>query len=134
MSIGTLSQSSAIAEVSYSDIYVMLIHYVYLYCLCRSRFGNMLTMAHLGSREMITQTFRNFEKRIRLECDAQPIPLPNLQGIVVLNIPSYSGGTDFWGTHSRGSSEVCHPALCVAFLSFFCFYFKKFRILPELLF
>ncbi|XP_067949359.1 diacylglycerol kinase delta-like isoform X2 [Watersipora subatra] len=70
-----------------------------------SRFGNLLTMMQLGSKEIIAQTLRNFEKRIRLECDGQIIPLPNLQGIVVLNIPSYSGGTDFWGSHSRGSSE-----------------------------
>ena len=66
----------------------------------------MMTFASLGGKEIITRTYRNFEKRIRLECDGQQIPLPNLQGIVVLNIPSYSGGTNFWGFSMPGSNEV----------------------------
>ena len=32
-----------------------------------------------------------------LECDGEAIPLPSLQGIVVLNIQSFMGGTNFWG-------------------------------------
>lgn len=32
-----------------------------------------------------------------MQCDGQYIPLPSLQGIAVLNIPSYAGGTNFWG-------------------------------------
>lgn len=32
------------------------------------------------------------------QCDGEPISLPNLQGIVVLNITSYAGGVNFWGS------------------------------------
>ena len=33
-----------------------------------------------------------------MECDGEAIPLPSLQGIVVLNIQSFMGGTNFWGS------------------------------------
>lgn len=32
------------------------------------------------------------------QCDGEAISLPNLQGIVVLNITSYAGGVNFWGS------------------------------------
>lgn len=51
----------------------------------------------LGSREWLQKTYKNLEQRVQLECDGQRIPLPSLQGIVVLNIPSFMGGTNFWG-------------------------------------
>lgn len=41
--------------------------------------------------------FRHLGQRVQLECDGQRIPLPELQGIVVLNISSFMGGTNFWG-------------------------------------
>ena len=44
------------------------------------------------------RTYKNLEKRVILECDGESIPLPSLQGIVVLNISSFMGGTNFWGT------------------------------------
>ena len=44
------------------------------------------------------RTYKNLEKRVIVECDGEPIPLPSLQGIVVLNISSFMGGTNFWGS------------------------------------
>ncbi|XP_023382625.1 diacylglycerol kinase eta-like [Pteropus vampyrus] len=51
----------------------------------------------LGTRELLQRSYKNLEQRVQLECDGQYIPLPSLQGIAVLNIPSYAGGTNFWG-------------------------------------
>lgn len=34
------------------------------------------------------------------QCDGEAISLPNLQGIVVLNITSYAGGVNFWGSNT----------------------------------
>uniref|UniRef100_A0A1A8JID6 Diacylglycerol kinase, delta 130kDa n=1 Tax=Nothobranchius kuhntae TaxID=321403 RepID=A0A1A8JID6_NOTKU len=64
---------------------------------CRSRTKNMMWYGVLGTRELLHRTYKNLEQRVLLECDGRPIPLPRLQGIAVLNIPSYAGGTNFWG-------------------------------------
>jgi diacylglycerol kinase (ATP) len=64
---------------------------------CRSRAKNYMWYSVLGSKEWLQKTYKNLEQRVQLECDGQRIPLPSLQGIVILNIPSFMGGTNFWG-------------------------------------
>ncbi|XP_026082792.1 diacylglycerol kinase delta-like isoform X1 [Carassius auratus] len=64
---------------------------------CRSRTKNMMWYGVLGTKELLHRTYKNLEQRVLLECDGRPISLPSLQGIAVLNIPSYAGGTNFWG-------------------------------------
>ncbi|XP_041127005.1 diacylglycerol kinase delta-like isoform X4 [Polyodon spathula] len=64
---------------------------------CRSRTKNMMWYGVLGTKELLHRTYKNLEQKVLLECDGHPIPLPSLQGIAVLNIPSYAGGTNFWG-------------------------------------
>ncbi|KAM3931683.1 diacylglycerol kinase delta isoform 2-T2 [Leptodactylus fuscus] len=64
---------------------------------CRSRTKNRMWYGVLGTKELLQRTYKNLEQRVLLECDGVPIPLPSLQGIAVLNIPSYAGGTNFWG-------------------------------------
>ncbi|XP_071577099.1 diacylglycerol kinase eta isoform X4 [Temnothorax nylanderi] len=69
---------------------------------CRSRAKNYMWYGVLGSKQWIQKTYKNLEQRVQLECDGQRIPLPSLQGIVVLNIPSFMGGTNFWGGTKEG--------------------------------
>ncbi|GAB1605280.1 diacylglycerol kinase delta-like isoform X1 [Argonauta hians] len=64
---------------------------------CRSRTKNFMWYGVLGGKEILQRTFKNFDQRVQLECDGQRIPLPSLQGIVILNIPSYMAGANFWG-------------------------------------
>lgn len=64
----------------------------------RSRALNLLYYGLLGGRELLQRTYKNLDQRVRLECDGHKINLPSLQGIVVLNITSYMGGANFWGT------------------------------------
>ena len=56
---------------------------------CRSRTKNLMWYGVIGGKELLNRTFKNLEQRVQLECDGQRIPLPNLQGIVILNIPRY---------------------------------------------
>lgn len=71
---------------------------------CRSRAKNYMWYGVLGSKQLLQKTYRNLDQRVQLECDGQRIPLPSLQGIVILNIPSFMGGTNFWG----GTKEDDH--------------------------
>jgi len=64
----------------------------------RHRALNLLYYGLLGGRELLQRTYKNLDQRVRLECDGHKINLPSLQGIVVLNINSYMGGANFWGT------------------------------------
>lgn len=64
----------------------------------RHRALNLLYYGWLGGRELLQRTYKNLDQRVRLECDGHKINLPSLQGIVVLNITSYMGGANFWGT------------------------------------
>lgn len=68
----------------------------------RSRSKLFMWYGILGGKELMHRTYRNLEQRIKLECDGVPIDLPSLQGIVILNIPSYSGGANFWGRNKDG--------------------------------
>uniref|UniRef100_A0A3Q3GFK5 Diacylglycerol kinase n=1 Tax=Labrus bergylta TaxID=56723 RepID=A0A3Q3GFK5_9LABR len=64
---------------------------------CSSRTKNMMWYGVLGTKELVQKTYKNLEQRVQLECDGVPMPLPSLQGLAVLNIPSYAGGINFWG-------------------------------------
>ena len=55
------------------------------------------------------RTYKNLEKRVILECDGETIPLPSLQGIVVLNIQSFMGGTNFWGSAKEADNIFLPP-------------------------
>ncbi|KAG5893218.1 hypothetical protein JTB14_025622 [Gonioctena quinquepunctata] len=69
---------------------------------CRSRAKNYMWYGVLGSKQWLQKTYKNLAQRVQLECDGQRIPLPSLQGIVILNIPSFMGGINFWGGTKEG--------------------------------
>nr|XP_023653382.1 diacylglycerol kinase delta-like isoform X3 [Paramormyrops kingsleyae] len=64
---------------------------------CSSRTKNMMWYGVLGTKELLQKTYKNLEQRVLLECDGVSMNLPSLQGLAVLNIPSYAGGINFWG-------------------------------------
>ncbi|NIG60002.1 diacylglycerol kinase kappa-like [Pontoporia blainvillei] len=70
----------------------------------------------LGSKELFQRSYRKLEERVHLECDGEAISLPNLQGIVVLNITSYAGGVNFWGSSTATTLEKFSPGAFKAYL------------------
>lgn len=43
---------------------------------------------------------------VSCQCDGVPMSLPSLQGLAVLNIPSYAGGINFWGGTKEDNVSV----------------------------
>ena len=70
----------------------------------------MMWYGVLGGKELLHRTYKNLEQKVQLECDGQRIPLPSLQGIVVLNIPSYMGGANFWGQTKEDEMTFSVPS------------------------
>ncbi|XP_019486591.1 PREDICTED: diacylglycerol kinase kappa [Hipposideros armiger] len=75
-----------------------------------TRLKNKMWYGLLGSKELLQRSYRKLEERVHLECDGEAISLPNLQGIVVLNITSYAGGINFWGS-STATTAYEAPAI-----------------------
>ncbi|CBY42712.1 unnamed protein product, partial [Oikopleura dioica] len=67
---------------------------------------NKLSMTRFSAKELLKQSHKKLNKKIRLFCDDKEINLPDLQGVLVLNIPSYAAGINFWGDQSGGTSFV----------------------------
>jgi len=53
---------------------------------CRSRTRNFVWYGVLGGKEFLNKSCKNLEQKVQLECDGKRLPLPSLQGIVILNI------------------------------------------------
>uniref|UniRef100_A0A8C4HJS8 Diacylglycerol kinase n=1 Tax=Dicentrarchus labrax TaxID=13489 RepID=A0A8C4HJS8_DICLA len=45
---------------------------------------------------------RSLHKELQLQVDAQNVPLPNIEGLIFLNIPSWGSGADLWGSEVDG--------------------------------
>ena len=71
---------------------------------CKTRAQNKMWYGVFTGRQMVSKEFKNLSQRLTLECDGEIIDLPQLQGIVLLNIPSYMAGTNFWGTYKESGS------------------------------
>lgn len=63
----------------------------------KSRNMNKIKYGEYGM-QAVFDGCKDLHKDIMLECDGTEIKLSNLQALIVLNVPSYSGGTNLWGT------------------------------------
>uniref|UniRef100_A0A672S1Q0 Diacylglycerol kinase n=1 Tax=Sinocyclocheilus grahami TaxID=75366 RepID=A0A672S1Q0_SINGR len=82
---------------SLREVALLVIDVYPVFCQMLSRTKNMMWYGVLGTKELVQKTYKNLEQRVQLECDGVPMSLPSLQGLAVLNIPSYAGGINFWG-------------------------------------
>ncbi|KAM3612517.1 uncharacterized protein V6R79_009558 [Siganus canaliculatus] len=65
-----------------------------------SRFHNKGVYVKVGLQK-ISHT-RSLHKELQLQVDSQSVPLPNIEGLIFLNIPSWGSGADLWGSEVDG--------------------------------
>lgn len=61
-----------------------------------SRFHNKGVYVKAGLQKLSHN--RNLHKDLKLQVDQQEIELPNIEGLIFLNIPSWGSGADLWGS------------------------------------
>ncbi|KAM8960987.1 diacylglycerol kinase theta [Pelodytes ibericus] len=61
-----------------------------------SRFHNKGVYVRAGLQKLSHN--RNLHKDIKLQVDQQEVELPNIEGLIFLNIPSWGSGADLWGS------------------------------------
>lgn len=50
-----------------------------------------------GTHQVVAADCRNIEKSLELYLDGHKVELPELEAIVIANIPSWAAGVDLWG-------------------------------------
>ncbi|XP_038648838.1 diacylglycerol kinase theta [Scyliorhinus canicula] len=65
-----------------------------------SRFHNKGVYVKVGLQK-ISHT-RNLHRDLKLQVDDREVELPNIEGIIFLNLPSWGSGADLWGSDSDG--------------------------------
>jgi len=79
--------------------------------LFKLRLLNKLWYIVCGSPEFVLHSYRDLGARVFIECDGKPVALPpGAEGIMVLNTPSYGGGSDLWdeGRGAPLSTRLAH--------------------------
>ncbi|XP_026186298.1 diacylglycerol kinase theta isoform X2 [Mastacembelus armatus] len=65
-----------------------------------SRFHNKGVYVKVGLQKI--SSTRSLQKELQLQVDSQDVPLPNIEGLIFLNIPSWGSGADLWGSEADG--------------------------------
>ncbi|XP_015283569.1 PREDICTED: diacylglycerol kinase epsilon [Gekko japonicus] len=70
-----------------------------------SRIINKAVYFFYGTKDCLVQECKDLNKKIELELDGERIDLPNLEGIIVLNIGYWGGGCRLW----EGMGDELYP-------------------------
>ncbi|XP_002739009.1 diacylglycerol kinase epsilon-like [Saccoglossus kowalevskii] len=71
----------------------------------KNRVINKIWYFFFGARDaLLEQECKNFHKKVTLELDGAAVQLPEIGGIVVLNINSWGAGCALWGTSTGGNN------------------------------
>ncbi|XP_007467966.1 PREDICTED: diacylglycerol kinase theta [Lipotes vexillifer] len=68
-----------------------------------SRFHNKGVYVRAGLQKMSRS--RGLHRALRLQAGQQEVPLPSIEGLIFINIPSWGSGADLWGSDSDSRFE-----------------------------
>merc|ERR1712048_1159238 len=69
-----------------------------------SRFVNKIWYVKSGTQGMLNRM--DLASKVTLECDGEPVTVPSdVEGIIVLNIDSFGGGSDVWGNADHSDKD-----------------------------
>lgn len=70
-----------------------------------SRILNKAVYLFYGTKDCLVQECKDLNKKVELELDGERVELPNLEGIIVLNIGYWGGGCRLW----EGMGDETYP-------------------------
>ncbi|KRT80304.1 C1 domain containing protein [Oryctes borbonicus] len=70
-----------------------------------SRVFNKLLYLCFGTQQVVTADCRNIQERVDLYLDGKLVALPELESIVILNIPSWGAGVNLWSMTGDSSTQ-----------------------------
>ncbi|XP_028405836.1 diacylglycerol kinase theta-like [Dendronephthya gigantea] len=73
-----------------------------------SRLHNKSVYFRVGLRNMVRKSL-DFNDNVSLQIDDNDVDLPTIEGIILLNIPSWAGGCDIWGQHNDDKFSTSSP-------------------------
>ncbi|XP_076247982.1 diacylglycerol kinase epsilon isoform X2 [Calliopsis andreniformis] len=70
-----------------------------------NRLFNKLLYLCFGTQQVVERECKDLDKHIEVYLDQKKIELPSVEGIVILNIPSWAAGVDLWNIGLEGLSQ-----------------------------
>ena len=92
-----------------------------------SRIINKLIYFSYGTKDVLERQCQNLNKKLELYMDKKKIELPDIESVVVLNIPYWGAGVKPWELGTGHKDFSCQPSVSDAKLEVFCV-FSSFHI------
>jgi len=92
------------------------------YYLFSSRFINKLIYFSYGTKDVLERQCQNLNRKLCLFMDGKKIELPNIESVVILNIPFWGAGVQPWTLGSGHKSFTCEQSFADKRLEVFCIY------------
>ncbi|KRX52446.1 Diacylglycerol kinase epsilon, partial [Trichinella sp. T9] len=79
------------------------------------RFMNKFLFFTYGTKDVLERMCRNLHLHVELQLDDKPVELPELEGVVVLNIPCWGAGVKPWQMGKGGPPQLIDDGLLEVF-------------------